>query len=197
LPLVKYYHKKAQFLEVPISTGLTHRCFHEVDRKNYPVVYWNKFFIGLSSKNTRASVYWVALASDDGWKMKNRISWDAHWGLYLREFFGLVSPTKLNGYNPYTQVYELNSRFAFYKRRSWVVAFHGKSSFGPYEKLIGATDSGGFYWRQDFGLESYFRRGNRGAAFYINFILDDLPRIQGIQRFSKDRLCEIGIMLLD
>jgi hypothetical protein len=51
------------------------------------------------------------------------------------------------------------------------------------------------YWQQQTGVELSFRRGERGALIFLNYIRDDMPRHEGYPRFSKDRLLEFGISL--
>jgi hypothetical protein len=178
---------------VDIATGLQHYCVHEVDRKDLSIVYWNNLYLAAGSKNRRINEFWSPLAADTGWTLRNRISWHARWGFFLKEFFGLVAPTKLDGMNPRTTDVRISSRFAFYRRRSWIVAVRACTMVGHYAEVTGLTDRSGIYWRQDLGIQSFFRRGRRGGALYVNFVLDHLPAVAGVSRFSKDRLLEIGV----
>ena len=182
--------------------GMEHQCVHEVDRKNYPVIYWNAPYIAAASKNFRSNDYWTPLAADSGWKFVNRLGWYLAYVDYMKDGFGIVHPEKLNGFNPYSQEIRGDARFAFYKRRSWVVTVHEQFRFGHYDKTANVVDHGGLYWREDIGLENYFRKGKRGAAFYCKYIMDDLPSIKGLAGetlpvFSKDKLLEIGVSFFD
>jgi hypothetical protein len=111
-------------------TGLEHQCVHEVDRKSYPVVHWNAPFLGIASKNMRDNIYWMPLAGPDGWTVYNRLSWYMGYYYYLKEFFGLATPEKLSGFNAATHELRLDGRYAFYKRKSWIVALHDKFRLG-------------------------------------------------------------------
>jgi hypothetical protein len=187
---------------VNLIAVMEHQCVHEVDRKNYPVIYWNAPYIAAASKNFRSNDYWTPLAADSGWKFVNRLGWYLAYVDYMKDGFGIVHPEKLNGFNPYSQEIRGDARFAFYKRRSWVVTVHEQFRFGHYDKTANVVDHGGLYWREDIGLENYFRKGKRGAAFYCKYIMDDLPSIKGLAGetlpvFSKDKLLEIGVSFFD
>lgn len=170
-----------------VQTALEHKCHHEVDRSNYPITHWNYLHVACGSKNMRLNDYWEMVREEKNWTFPRRFSWYIRAGSYLREFFGLVSPQKLNGANPKLFEISTENRFAFYRRRSWIVATSLESQTGFSE------DSNGGYWHIALGLHSYYRRGTRGATFDIMFHLDDLPNYNGVPRFSKDRLLEIGV----
>ena len=174
-------------------TGLEHQCVHEVDRKSYPVVHWNAPFLGIASKNMRDNIYWIPLASPDGWTTFNRLSWYGGYYYYLKEFFDLATPEKLSGFNAATHELRLDGRYAFYKRKSWIVAFHDKIRLGLYEPTPGVADHSGVFWREELGFESFFSKGKRGGMIYCRYYFDDLPDVEGLPIFSKDRLLEIGV----
>jgi hypothetical protein len=189
---------------VNIVAGYEHQCVHEVDRKNYPVIYYNAPFLAIGSKNMRVNEYWVPLAAEAGWKFKNRLGWYAAYVDYLKDGFGIVHPDKLNGYNAYSQEIRADGRYAFYRRKSWIFTVHQQLRLGHYDRTASVIDHGGIYWREDIGFESFFRRGKRGGALYCKYILDDLPTIKGtiadasgvrpdLPVFSKDKLLEIGV----
>jgi hypothetical protein len=184
--------------------GLEHQCIHEVDRKNYHTIYWNAPFIAIGSKNMRVNEYWIPLAAENGWTLKNRLGWYGAYVDYLKDGFGLVHPEKLNGFNPYSQELRADVRYAFYRRHSWIVTVHEQLKFGHYDKTANVIDHGGLYWREDIGFESFFRKGKRGGALYVKYIMDDFPTIKGypdpntgispdLPVFSKDKLLEIGV----
>ncbi len=176
-----------------LQFGLNHHCFHEIDRNEFKTVYWNKFFLSAGSKNMRLFDYWYALTKKEGWTQTNRVSWRLSWGYYLRKFFGAVSETTINGENKYVQDARIDLRYAFYRRRSWIVNARGMATIGYYKNPAGQPEDDGAYWRFDQSLEANFRKGKRGGLFFLTYTLDDLPRYQGYPRFSKDRLLQIGI----
>lgn len=169
--------------------GVKHRCFHEVDRKENSIIYWNELFAAVGSKNSRINEFWQPLTEQDGWTLQNRLSYTFRARHYLREFFGLVNPTKLNGSNPRVFDIGVDGRFAFYRRHSWILTANLDGFGGICQKSSGQTG----YWKLGMGTSSFFRRGKRGAALNLKFVLDDLPRIDGVERFSKDRLVEFGV----
>ena len=176
-----------------VIVGFEHQCVHEVDRKNYTVIYWNSPFLALGSKNMRVNDYWVPLAAENGWTFKNRWAWYISYVNYLKEGFGIVDPNKLNGSNSYVQEIRTDTRYAVYKRKAWIVTIHEQFRLGQYERLPGIVDNSGVYWREDIGAESYFCKGKRGAALWAKFIWDDVPAVRGLPVFSKDKLLEIGV----
>ncbi len=176
-----------------LQFGLNHHCFHEIDRNDFETVYWNKFFLSAGSKNMRLFDYWYALTKSDGWTQSNRVSWHLSWGYYLRKFFGAVSETSINGQNKYLHDAKIDIRYAFYRRRSWIINVHGTATIGYYKNLAGQPREDGAYYRYDQSLEANFRKGKRGGMFFITHTLDDLPKYQGFPRFSKDKLVQIGV----
>jgi hypothetical protein len=177
---------------VNIVAGIEHLCIHEVDRKNYPVIYWNAPLLAVGSSNMRVNRYWIPLAETGGWTIKNRLTWYIAYINFLKKGYGVVDPVKLNGCNSFTQEMRGDVRFAFYRRHSWIVTAHTIVKLGHYDATPNTIDKSGTYWREQIGFESYFRRGKRGAAFFLNGILDGMPTVQDLSIFSKDRLVEIG-----
>jgi len=173
-----------------LQAGLEHRCFHEIDRKDFPTVYWNKVFIAAGSPNMRLKDYWTSLAKQSEWEFADRFCWHVRAGYFLRDFFGLVAPGKLNGQSDRRCEALADSRFAFYRRRSWIVNIRGQTLLGV--SRADGVDDAHLYWRQLTGLEAHFRPGLEGAMFFVDFILDDLPWYQGLPRFSKDRMVQAG-----
>jgi len=187
-----------------IIAGYEHLCVHEVDRKNYPVIYYNAPLIAVGSKNMRMIDYWVPLVAANGWTIKNRIGWYGAYLDYLKDGFGIVNPVNISRYTAYSQELRADTRFAFYQRKSWIFTVHEFLRFGRYDKTAGSVDHGGIFYREEIGCESFFRKGKQGGALYFKFIMDDLPTIKGLADpvtgiqpdlpvFSKDKLVEIGV----
>jgi hypothetical protein len=176
-----------------IVTGLDHRCFHRVDRSDYGIVYWNRVFLEARSNNWRINEYWPPLGIDRAWIRKNRLSYRFGAGYYVKEFFGLVQPMKIDGNNNRFGEAYTDSRYALYQRRSWVVVATDASKVGLFSSTGNVSDGLKPYWQLEMGFEAYFCRGKRGALFYSKYILDHLPRIDGMPDLSKDRLLQFGI----
>jgi hypothetical protein len=188
--------------KVNINAGYEHLCVHEVDRKNYPVIYYNAPFLSVGSSNMRIGKYWQILAEGHDWPFINRLGWRLSYLNFMKDGLGIVSPDKVNGFNPYSHEIRVDARYAVYIRRSWVVTAHENLRLGQYDKTTGVVDHGGIYWRQSLGPEIFFRKGKRGAALYFSFILDDLPPVKTLDGsewpiFSKDKLLEIGLSFFD
>lgn len=190
---------EARLPSVNILAGMDHHCFHEIDRRNQPTIYYNKPYIGVGSKNMRLYDYWENLADNKNPGFKDRFSWFARTGYFLREFFDVADPCKINGINPYVWDISGDFRYNFYQRRSWIVSIRSRSTLGYFNSTIDNSTGKGVYWRQDASIESYFRRGGRGGLFFIEYTLDDLPsypdltRTIRMPRLSNDRLLKAGV----
>ena len=189
-----------------VSTGLVHHCYHEVDKSYFSLVHNNKLHAEIFSPNYRFNEYYRTLVNDSLMRFGHRFSWQAGAGYYLKEFFDIVTPGKLNGNSP--QIAELSSgaRYAFARRRSWIFTLRGETTAGLFDIGGGyhVKSGGSLYWKQAFGLEAYFSRGVRGASFYLTYHLDDLPAppnapdfTLGNSRFSKNRLAQIGVVFFN
>jgi hypothetical protein len=188
--------------DLRITGGLSHHCYHEIDRSDFPIVYNNKLFCFASSNNSRVNDFFHTLTADNSFSCKNRFAWNAEAGYFLRDFFGLASPDKLNGNNPLLWEAATTCRWAFHHRRSWILAARGESTIGTFSTMGGyhVSNAGNWYWKQAIGGEAYFIRGSRGACLYVLYRLDDLPVepnapafTLGNSRFSKNGLAQIGI----
>jgi hypothetical protein len=176
-----------------LRSGLDHRCFHEVDRKNFSIVHWNAVYAAVASPNFRYGDYWKPLAVSDGWTFKNRFGWQFVYNFYLKRFGRLATPEKLNGNNPRIGDISTQCKFSVYRRRSWIVNVQGMTLLGLQD--VNSVQSA--YWRTEAGFETHFRRGVKGATFYMKYILDDMPLVDNKPRFSKDRLLQFGFRFFD
>ena len=185
-----------------LDFGLAHRCIHEVDRSEFPIVYYNRTFLGGASKNYRLNDYWGRLYNDSAYTFKNRFAWSAEGSYYLRDFFGLTSPNKLNGSNSNVWDASVSLRYSIYKRKSWIFVATSQSTLGMFDPTDGFFPSGSVNWygMQSLGLKAFFSRGKRGACAFVDYHLDKLPVplnqplfTQGKSRFSKDGMLQIGI----
>jgi hypothetical protein len=188
--------------DLRITGGLSHHCFHEIDRSDFPIVYDNKMFLIFSSDNSRLNDFFHTLTADKSFSFKNRFAWTAEAGYYLRDFFGLASPEKLNGNNPLLWEAATTCRYAVHHRLSWIIALRGESTIGTFSQTGGyhVVNGSNWYWKQAIGGEAFFIRGTRGVCFYLLYHLDDLPVepnnpsfTLGNSRFSKNGLLQIGI----
>jgi len=184
------------------SFGLTHRCFHEIDRSDFPLVYWNKINLRISSLNSKMHFYRNILIKDSLFTTANRFSWQVEFSYYIKEFFNLVSSEKLNGNNPLISEINIFYRYAFYKRRSWIFLLFGESTIGNFSHNNGyyVKNKTNWFWREALGLEVYYIKSLKAAAFFVKYNLDDLPVepnspsfTLGNSRFSRDKLLEFGI----
>ncbi len=187
-----------------INAGYEHLCVHEVDRKNYPVIYYNAPFLSIGSSNMRLSRYWQILSEGHDWTFADKLGWRLSYLNFLKDGLGLVDPNKVNGSNPYSHELRLDTRYAVYVRKSWIVTVHEQLKLGQYDRVGGEVEVGksGLYWREGIGFEMLLRKGKRGAALYFTYIMDDLPMVKGLNGqslpvFSKDKLLEMGVSFFD
>ncbi|MBN1577503.1 MAG: hypothetical protein JW913_13175 [Chitinispirillaceae bacterium] len=189
-----------------ISTGVAHHCYHEIDKSYFPLVYNNRLHLEASSHNFRINDYFNAFAGDTLFRFENRFSWQIGAAYFLKEFFGVVDPGKLNGSSPLTAELASRSRYAFHRRRSWIFSFRGETTIGLFDTGEGyrVKSNSACYWKQTFGVEAFFSRGARGGCFYLLYHRDDLPRppdspefTLGNSRFSKNGLVQIGMVFFN
>jgi hypothetical protein len=174
-----------------LVTGLEHHCFHEADRKTYPVAYWNRYFWSVGSKNTRQYNYWTTLVKQGQWDYKSRFSWNGRVNYYVRDFFGLVSETKVNGYNANIADLDAECRYAIRKGKVWLYNLHANSTIGWQDGSLDEPE--GIYWRQYIAGEIHFTRSEKAAMFNIGYTLDHVPNVVGFSRFSRDRLLSMYV----
>jgi hypothetical protein len=189
VPTIEYRARKGHV----VQAGVEHRCFHEIDRQELPTVYWNKGFVAGGSPNHRLGEFRRVL-NDTGsasWTFRNRFAWYARWGFFAKHFGDLVSPSKINGNNDGVQEGFTEVRYAFYRRRSWILNVREYLLLGSYDTGDGGYD---LYWRQVLGVEAHFRRGQKGGMVFLNYGLDDLPKYgRSAERFSRDQLLVLGV----
>lgn len=173
--------------------GNNHHCFHEIDQDVLPTVYWNKAFLGIGSLNFRQAEYHEGLIKEGKWTFEDRFSWYFSSGLYIREFFGIVRPTTINGQNLYRSDFNVQLRFAFYRRKSWILNLENNLIFGHWKSLENQPDATGGYISNTTSLVSNFRKGKAGWQTFVSFTVDEVPEVTGFDRFSKDKLIQIGV----
>ena len=176
---------------VIVQGGVEHRCFHEIDKKDFPAVaHCNKLYLGLGSANFRASEYWRRSTAGENWTWADRLSWYFRPGYYLKDFFGIVDPTVINGHMFKNAELSGDVRGAFYHRKTWVMDLRLKGTAGSWKE---SGQPYFYYWQQSIGIESNFIRGKSGGLLFVEYILDKMPLYLGAERFSKDRLLQFGI----
>jgi hypothetical protein len=189
--LVKLY--EFRFKPLLFHFGNNHHCFHEIDQKDLPTVYWNRAFIGIGSNNFRQAEYHKGLIKEGKWQLKDRLSWYFSMNLYMREFFGLVEERTINGENKYRSEYDLQLRYAFYRRKSWILNIENDLTVGHWKSLPQEPEETGLYFSNKVSLVSNFRKGKAGWQCFLTFNVDKLPETTGTDRFSKDKLVQLGV----
>ncbi|MBN1131274.1 MAG: hypothetical protein JXA71_19955 [Chitinispirillaceae bacterium] len=194
LDMVEYRHPA-----VTLQVGLAHNCAHQIDRQELKTVYYNNPVFAAGSVNFRQSDYRENLLQKECWTFFDRFSWHCRTGCYLREFFGLASPSKLNGINPFITDLHEELRFCFYDTRSWIFDLKSNGMIGYHTDVPGNPAGNGIGWEGYLTLEAMSRRSAIGAMLFATFGFDKLPlypTMDGsgfVPRFSYDRMLQIGI----
>ncbi|MBD3392291.1 MAG: hypothetical protein GF418_09505 [Chitinivibrionales bacterium] len=175
-----------------VQVGEDHRCFHEIDRKEFPTVYWNMLYLAAGSHNMRAGDFGARAVSAGEWSLATRLSWYARWGVFLKGFFGIVEDSNVDFENNRVHEARFRARFGLARWRQGLLAVVGRSRVGLWREPEKEGGDASAYWEQQFGFEASVHKSVRGLAFFVNYILDDIPLYRGQPRFSKDRLLEVG-----
>jgi hypothetical protein len=167
--------------QVLVFSGLDHRCFHEIDKKETPTVYWNKYFLTVTSPRYRLDRF-LSVPQTAGFSFKDRLAWKCMWSYYIQEFFGLVRKSKLTSDEPgYIHDFTGDVRFAVIKRDTWAAALRGKT-------MLGSRQSPQLYYLQETGVEFLFNRSGFNGVIFITYTRDNVPQYD-----TKDKLLEAGL----
>lgn len=188
IPILEYRHSRLMF-----QAGIEHRCFHEIDRKEFRTVYWNKLFFNSGSDNFHEKRFYRRVIEEKEWSFLRRFSWHAQWGVFLRGIFGLVNPSYVNYENNNVHEGQFQARYAFFRWKRVVLAVSSQSSIGLWKGDNGEGEEKKIYVRQMFSADNCFTRGDFGVVLFVNYILDDVPLYSGKPRFSKNGLLDIGV----
>ena len=181
-----------RLLPVVLRTGIDHVCYHEIDRKDFATVYWNRPFVAVETPNARSTEYLRGVTGSGFSGGAGRLAASFSGGYFLKRFFGLVEPRKLNDNNNRILQGEGWVRYAVLVNREVVLV-------GYLETLAGLWRPPGekrtLYWAQQTGIELYLLRSRQGALFYGTLTLDAMPPYYGQPRFSKHKMLRMGIRL--
>jgi hypothetical protein len=172
-----------------IQAGGEHRCFHEIDRKDFKTVYWNMVQLAAGSLNYRPERFAAELQAASEWTLRSRLSWYVMGGYFLKDFFG-ARRSLVNYENRNVAEGRLQVRYAFWRWQHVYATVESRSRAGYWHDRVLQQQRG--YWRQETELAANYSRENRGVMLFLNYILDDYPLYAGQPRFSKDRLLETG-----
>jgi hypothetical protein len=176
-----------------LQFGEDHRCFHEIDRKDYPTVYWNMLYFAAGSDIMRNSEYSRSVISRGEWSFASRFSWYVRWGVFLKGLFGLVRENNVDYEND--RVHEANARlkYSVFSWRNMVFSARSSATAGWWDEPEIYGDHDRIYWRLSNGFEASIHRGKSSFSIFADFYLDDIPEYPDRMRFGRDRLVETGI----
>ena len=164
-----------------VQAGLDHHCFHQIDVPEWNTLYWNKLYLTVGSSNVREGAYRERCArlGDLGWRQ--RLSWQAGYGYFVHEFFGVLDTNALSWGNAYIHELSLSARWTFFRERGWL-------AFATGQSRARIDWRGAWLWTEEMGCEAMTVHGNFGVSIFINWVAID----QSIIRENKDRLVEVG-----
>ena len=197
-PFFEFRHQRIFY-----QTGLDHRCFHQVDRKERETPYWNVIYLQISSDNHRYQLQRKYLLENGRWDFLDRLSWQFEAGYFVREF-GDMDKSLLNGQHPWGSSAHLEARYSFFKSKSWILGTRHKTS-------LFCDTTGTPYWSGELELNAEVYNRKHALGFFINYnyefprtmpMYDPTKFSQTTDRtgnsrlmplFSKDRLVEFGM----
>jgi hypothetical protein len=164
-----------------LQAGLDHHCFHQIDRPDW-TLYWNKLFIGAGSPNMREGDFRKQMKGGNVLDWKDRLSWQASYGLYLHEFFGLIEKDAMAYGHDYGHEILFSARWAFYKRQALYAFVTGQNRTRIDRR-------GTWLWKESLGGELSTLGGDFGLSFFFNWNIID----ESIERENRDKLVEVGV----
>jgi hypothetical protein len=165
-----------------LQAGLDHHCFHQIDKTEWNTLYWNKLFISTGSPNMREGDYRKQLKGRDAVELNDRLSWQASYGLFLHEFFGLLDTNAMSWGNAYIHEIFLSGRWAFLRQPNFYAFVTGQSQTRIDRK-------GTWLWKENLGGEISTLGGDFGLSFFFNWNIVD----ESIPRENRDKLVEVGV----
>lgn len=175
-----------------VQLGEDHRCFHEIDRKDFPTVYWNMLYLAVGSPNMRLADFGPRALAAGEWTLRERLSWYGRWGVFLKGFFGLVQDGNVDFENNRVHEASLRLRYGLARRRRTMLSLVGRSRVGLWREREADGGDSKTYWQQQFGFEAGVHCPPRGFLFFAKYTLDGIPLYRGKPRFSRDKLLELG-----
>ncbi len=171
--------------------GVDHRCFHDVDRKDLPTVYWNNFFLSTHTPDYPRVRFYDHSERSSTASFAERFAWSARIGYYAKAFFGLVRESIVNYENPRIVEADAGARFLIHRWPALALGACGDLKAGLAEKNSSGVS---FYYRTSVSLESEFiSNPNGGGMVFARFVLDDMPLHHGYPRFSDNRMLQVGV----
>lgn len=179
---------------VRLTFGEDHRCFHDVDRKDLPTVYWNNFFISAHSPNYGRVHFYEYSEESTALSLAEKISWSTRIGYFAKKFFGLVQESIVNYENSRIVEAEAGARYHLHRWEVVALGASGEVKVGLSEKPPLAPSGVESYWRISIALESEFiSHSEGGGVLFARFVLDDMPSHHGQPRFSDNRMLQLGV----
>jgi hypothetical protein len=183
--------------------GLQHHCYHEVDRKHFKTVLYNKLFAGFSSPNFHPLDFVNGAATQQPWHCSRNLAWLARWGFFMREFFDRVRPSSISYHTNAVQELNAEAVASLYRLGSLLLCLRTKARLGSWDdyNLDEPLWKPMTYWQLQCIPEIHTPLGNRNACVFLSYTRDELPRFRDHRdnsfqpRFSMDRLWELGLRL--
>ncbi len=182
---------EARFKPLTARAGLDHRCFHEIDQKELPTVYWNMLFLSAHSPSMRLTDFARSVYNRPISLWRDRVAWSFKAGIFMKNFFDIVRKSSVNYENDRKMEFELKGRTLAWQYKEWAFAAEGQIVAGGHEV---AEEKSNFYWSQMLSLQALYRlQTNKIVYLFVRGTLDDMPPHRMQPRFSKSKLIEFGV----
>ncbi len=183
---------EARFEPFYARFGLDHRCFHEIDQKELPTVYWNMMFLSAHTENARLTDFAQRVLIDSSMGWKERIAMGVKGGYFMKKFFGLVRESSVDYENDRRAEFEVMARVLALRVKRWAFTSEAHTKWGSYRQPD--KEESKLYWRQTLCIQA-IHRSPIGKIMYL-FVrgsLDDMPLHHDQPRFTRSKLIELGI----
>lgn len=181
----RFEHLSARF-------GLDHRCFHEIDQKELPTVYWNKLFISAHAPHMRLTDFADYALSGDSHNWLKQTAWSIRAGIFLKNFFGIVRRSSVDYENDRRMEFDAKIRALAFRYENWAFCSELGSMAGGYKGAAQAKSH--LYWSQMLSAQALYRSPEGKIMYlFVRGTLDDMPRHRNAPRFSRSSLIELGI----
>lgn len=161
--------------------GLQHRCFHEIDRKLTPTVYWNMPYLTIGSANMRPGDFGRDRSRRE-WDVLERVAWSVSWGWFVTDFFDALESNQVNGGHYFKHHLDAEARCAVLRTQRWDCVVGAGTALWRSGKRM--------YWAQELQVQGIYRRDEKGFAPFVRYHFD---LGKNVPLFSRDRLVEIGV----
>ena len=190
------------FAPLRVRTGVEHHCYHEIDRRDFTTVYYNKLFVSLASPRFHPLRLIHDAAQGLSPPSLEHLGWDVRYGIFLRSFFGLVRPSSVSYHNNYRHEASADLRYVLARNGPLFLSLFTTATLGYWDDYLDKNmDEPGWYRSLTVALEPGMIGGRSGVVGVLSYTRDALPLFYSRTstafhpRFSRNRLWKIALRL--